>query len=68
MSKYWWIWNLLRKNSFEKSLTMPKKIEREDPLGFLNIHSVGKLQKIERGTLWWKKFFFEKQSHSAKKI
>ena len=34
---------------------MPKKTEREDPLGFFNIHSVAKLQKNERGTLWWKK-------------
>ena len=24
---------------------MPKKTEREDPLGFFNIHSVAKLQK-----------------------
>ena len=23
-----------------------------DPLGFFNIHSVGKYQKIEGGTLW----------------
>ena len=34
------------------------------PLGFFNIHSVGKYQKIEGGTLWWK-FFFEKKSHRA---
>ena len=34
---------------------MPKKTEREDPLGFFNIHSVAKLQKIEGGTLWWEK-------------
>ena len=31
--------------AFEKSLTMPKETEREDPLGFFNIHSVAKLQK-----------------------
>ena len=38
---------------------MPKKTEREDSLGFFNIHSVAKLQKkshsakkIQRGTLW----------------
>ena len=30
---------------FQKSLTLPKKIERGDPLGFFNIHSVAKLQK-----------------------
>ena len=28
---------------------MPKKTEREDPLGFFNIHSVAKPQKIEGG-------------------
>ena len=33
------------KKFFKKSLTMPKKTEREDPLGFFNIHSVAKLQK-----------------------
>ena len=30
---------------------MPKKTEREDPLGFSNIHFVAKLEKNERGTL-----------------
>ena len=43
---------------------MPKKIERGDPLGFFNIRSVGKLQKIEGGTLWGK-IFFGKKSHRA---
>ena len=33
----------------EKSLAVPKKIERGDPLGFFNIHSVAKQQKIEGG-------------------
>ena len=33
----------------EKNLTVPKKTERGDPLGFSNIHSVAKQQKIERG-------------------
>ena len=28
---------------------MPKKTEREDPLGFFNIHSVAKPQKIDGG-------------------
>ena len=28
-----------------KKVTMPKKTEREDPLGFFNIHHVAKLQK-----------------------
>ena len=40
----------MKKKIFEKSPTMPKK--GEDPLGFFNIHSVAKLQKIEGGTLW----------------
>ena len=31
---------------------MPKKTEREETLGLFNIHSVAKLQKIERGTFW----------------
>ena len=45
---------------------MPKKTEKEDPLGFFNIHSVAKLQKIEGGTLSLGIFF--KKSHSAQKI
>ena len=45
-------WDYMKK-IFEKSLTMPKKTEREDPLGFFNIHSVAKLQKIEGGLLSW---------------
>ena len=35
----------------EKNLTVPKKTERRDPLGFSNIHSVAKQKKIEGGTL-----------------
>ena len=42
-----------------------EKNERGDPLGFLNIHSVAKHQKIEGLTLWG--IFFEK-SHKAKKL
>ena len=45
---------------------MPKKIERGDPLGFFNIHSVAKHQKNAGGTLWGN-FFFEKKSRSAEK-
>ena len=45
---------------------MPKKTEREDPLGFFNIHSVPKLQKIEGG-LSWGKSFFEKSRTVPKK-
>ena len=35
----------------KKSHNTEKKTEREDPLGFFNIHSVAKLQKIEGGPL-----------------
>ena len=44
---------------------MPKKTEREGPLGFFNIHSVAKLQKIEGGLSWG--FFFEKSRTVPKK-
>ena len=45
---------------------MPKKTEREDHLGFFNIHSVAKLQKQLKGDpLVGKKL--EKKSHSAEK-
>ena len=46
---------------------MPKKTERGDPLGFFNIHSVAKHQKIAGGTLWGKFFFSKKKSRSAEK-
>ena len=42
-------WGPFYENFFEKSLTMPKKTERGDPLEIFNIHSVAKLKKIERG-------------------
>ena len=45
---------------------MFKKTERGDPLGFSNIHSDTKQQKIEGGTLWGKNLF-SKKSRSAKK-
>ena len=54
------------KKIMEKSLTMLKKTEREDALGFFNIHSVAKLQKIEGG-LSWGKNFFEKSRTVPKK-
>ena len=37
----------LKKKYFEKKLHNAEKTERENPLGFFNIHSVAKLQKIE---------------------
>ena len=44
---------------------MPKKTERGDPLGFSNIHSVAKQQKIEGGPFG--EFFSGKKSHNAEK-
>ena len=44
---------------------MPKKTERGDPLGFFNIHSVAKYQKIERGPFG---DFFEKSLTMPKKL
>ena len=44
---------------------MPKKTERGDPLGFFNIHSVAKHEKIEEN----KNFHFrEKISQCRKKL
>ena len=51
----------MKKNLEKKS--MPKKTEREDPLGVFNIHFVAKHQKIEGGKI----FIFGKKSHSAEK-
>ena len=45
---------------------MPKKTERVDPLGFSNIHSVAKQQKIEGGPFG--EFFSEKVSQCGKKL
>ena len=43
-----------------------EKNVKEDPLGFINIHSVAKNKKLERGPFGDKKF--SKKSHSDKKI
>ena len=56
---------LLKK--WTKNLTMPKKTERGDPLGFFNIHSVAKHQKNAGGTLWGKILFFEKKVSQCRK-
>ena len=45
---------------------MPKN-RKWDSLGFFNIRSVAKHQKIEAGTVWGKTFF-EKKSHNSKKL
>ena len=54
-----------------KNLTMPKKTERRNPLGFSNIHSVAKHQKKCRGDPLRKKIskkkFRKKMSRSAEK-
>ena len=42
---------------------MPKKTERDDPLGVFNIHFVAKHQKIEGGSFYFQK----KKSHNAEK-
>ena len=46
---------------------MPKKTERGDPLGFSNIHSDAKHQKIEGGPLGEKRFS-KKVSQCQKKL
>ena len=40
---------LEKKQSLEKKVSQCQKTERGDPLGFFNIHSVAKHQKIEGG-------------------
>ena len=42
---------------------MPKKTERVDPLGVLNIHFVAKHQKIEGGPFL--EIFFPENCHNA---
>ena len=45
---------------------MPKKTERGDPLGFFNIHSVAKQQKMQGGP-FGENFFFRKKSLAVPK-
>ena len=51
----------------EKNLTVPKKTERWNPLGFSNIHSVANSKKIKGGILWGKTFFRKKSLTMPKK-
>ena len=44
---------------------MPKKTKREDPLGFCNMHSVAKCQKMKKGDTLVEKN--KNKSHSADK-
>ena len=48
-----------------ENLTMPKKTERRNPLGFSNIHSVAKHQKKCRGTLCGKKISKKKSEKNV---
>ena len=50
----------------KKSHNAEKKTERGDPLGFFNIHSVAKHQKMQGGP-FGEIFFSKKISHSAEK-
>ena len=48
-----------------ENLTMPKKTERRNPLGFSNIHSVAKHQKNAGGTLCGKKISKKKSEKNV---
>ena len=50
----------------EKTLSEKNKSHIGDPLGFFNIHSVAKHQKIVVETIW--RIFFQKKSHNAEKL
>ena len=50
---------------FREKISQCRKTERGDPLGFFNIHSVAKFQKIAGGTLWG--IFFSKKSLAVPK-
>ena len=52
----------LERTKFRKRVSQCRKTERRDPLGFFNIHSVAKHQKIEEGN------FFRKKSQCRKKL
>ena len=54
--KTWKNWRKIFFSFSGKNLTMPKKTERRNPLGFSNIHSVAVHQKNAGRTLWGKKF------------
>ena len=57
----------LWRKKIRKKISVPKKTERGDPLGFSNIHSVAKQQKKLKGGPFGEKFFSEKKSRSAQK-
>ena len=52
---------------FEKKSHNAEKTEREDPLGFFNIHFVAKLQKIEGGPFRGN-FFLKKVAQCRKNL
>ena len=56
-----------KNENFEQSHSTENCEKRGDPLGFFNILSVAKYQKIERRSLWGHLKNFEKKSHKAEK-
>ena len=67
MLKYWCIGDPFIKTKLERKVSQcRKKTERGDLLGFFNIHSVGKYQKIVGGPFGGKLFVRKKVSQSRK--
>ena len=60
-------WDYFYEKQFLKKSHNAEKTERDDPLGFFNIHSVAKLQKKLKGALSWLKKFFLKKSRTVPK-
>ena len=63
MTSKYQVFSFTEKKIIRKKVSQCRKTERGDPLGFFNIHSVAKRQKIEGGKI----FIFGKKSHSAEK-
>ena len=57
-----------RKMRFLKQSHSAKKLEKGDPLGFLNFHFAAKYQKNLKGGTFGDKKNSEKKPHSAEKI
>ena len=57
-------WNPLVEKTFPKKISQCRKNLKGDPLGFFNIHSVAKHQKVEGDPLG---IFFEEKSHNDEK-
>ena len=68
MWKYWWVGDpFMKKNFRKKSLTMPKKTEREDPLGGFQHPFCRKTAKKLKGGPFGEKFFSGKKVSMPKK-